>query len=73
MLQSLFPTISAQRAPLSFIHRVLILDRQPMSTEGDKPSSEYTIDVRHYIISTKPLVSFDPFNDSTLPKEAGNG
>lgn len=55
MFQSLFPTISAQRTPLSSIHRVLLLDRLPIPTEGDKPSSEYTIDVRHYIISTKPV------------------
>lgn len=54
MFQSLFPPISAQRTPLSSIRRILLLNRQPKS-EADDGSSEYVIDVRHYIITTKPV------------------
>lgn len=54
MFQSLFPPISAQRTPLSSIRRILLLNRQPKS-EADEDSSEYVIDVRHYIITTKPV------------------
>lgn len=56
MFQSLFPPISAQRTPLSSIRRILLLNRQSKSeTEEEGTSSEYVIDVRHYIITTKPV------------------
>ncbi|CAZ85902.1 unnamed protein product [Tuber melanosporum] len=55
MFQSLFPPISAQRTPLSSIRRVLLLDRQLMPSDSGDAPSEYVIEARHYIISTKAV------------------
>jgi len=55
MFQSLFPQISAQRTPLSSIRRVLLLDRQPIPSDPSEASSEYVIEARHYLISTKAI------------------
>ncbi|CUS09921.1 unnamed protein product [Tuber aestivum] len=55
MFQSLFPPISAQRTPLSSIRRVLLLDRQPIPSDSGEASSEYIIEARHYLISTKAV------------------
>jgi len=55
MFQSLFPQISAQRTPLSSIRRVLLLDRQPIPSDSSEASSEYVIEARHYIISSKAI------------------
>ncbi|KAI5848698.1 Brix domain-containing protein [Morchella snyderi] len=57
MFQSLFPPISAQRTPLASIRRILLLNRRPVSEADPKDgtTSEYVIDVRHYIINTKPV------------------
>ena len=55
MFQSLFPQISAQRTPLSSIRRVLLLDRQPIPSDSGEASSEFVIEARHYIISTKAV------------------
>ncbi|EKD13173.1 uncharacterized protein L3040_002975 [Drepanopeziza brunnea f. sp. 'multigermtubi'] len=51
IFQSLFPPISPQKTPLSSIRRVLLLNREP-SKDGD---GTYTINLRHYAITTKPL------------------
>lgn len=51
IFQSLFPPISPQATPLSSIRRVLLLNREP-STNGD---GTYTINLRHYAITTKTL------------------
>ncbi|PWW73723.1 Brix-domain-containing protein [Tuber magnatum] len=55
MFQSLFPPISAQRTPLSSIRRVLLLDRQPILSDSGEAPSEYVIEARHYLISTKAV------------------
>jgi ribosome biogenesis protein SSF1/2 len=51
IFQSLFPPISPQATPLSSIRRVLLLNREP-SKDGD---GTYTINLRHYAITTKTL------------------
>ncbi|KAL9128836.1 MAG: hypothetical protein Q9217_002562 [Psora testacea] len=53
VFQSLFPPISPQATPLSSIRRVLLLNREmpkPGSGAGDV---KYTLNLRHYAISTK--------------------
>ncbi|KAF8460491.1 Brix domain-containing protein [Kalaharituber pfeilii] len=60
MFQSLFPAISAQRTPISSIRRVLLLNRIPKASVKDLPedersASDYLIDLRHYMITTKPV------------------
>jgi ribosome biogenesis protein SSF1/2 len=50
IFQSIFPPLSPQSTPLTSIKRVLMLNREPPS---DNNSSAYTIDLRHYAISTK--------------------
>ncbi|KAI4143452.1 MAG: hypothetical protein LQ340_006994 [Diploschistes diacapsis] len=57
VFQSLFPAISPQTTPLSSIRRVLLLNREPPMQNADgreRPDSgSYTINVRHYVITTK--------------------
>ncbi|KAL8787092.1 MAG: hypothetical protein Q9195_007919 [Heterodermia aff. obscurata] len=58
IFQSLFPPISPQSTPLASIHRVLLLDRElpgssSNTTSGD--SGAYTINFRHYAITTKRI------------------
>ena len=51
IFQSLFPPISPQTTPLGSIRRVLLLNREPVSSESDNGS--YTLNLRHYAITTK--------------------
>ena len=55
IFQSLFPAISPQNTPLSSIRRVLLLNREAtMSSERSSiNSAPYTLNLRHYAISTK--------------------
>ena len=56
IFQSLFPPISPQSTPLASIRRVLLLDREPPRSASDTTSGEsgsYTINLRHYAITTK--------------------
>jgi len=56
IFQSLFPPISPQSTPLSSIRRVLLLNRELTKPSSDSPSAEpgsYTINLRHYAITTK--------------------
>ena len=60
VFQSLFPAISPQRTPLSSIRRVLLLNREVRSASagsGPDASSIYTINLRHYAITSRPLVA----------------
>lgn len=50
IFQSLFPPISPQSTPLSSIRRVLLLNREPTTDAND---GTYTINLRHYAITTK--------------------
>ena len=50
IFQSLFPPISPQTTPLSSIRRVMLLNREP-AKDGD--DGTYTINLRHYAITTK--------------------
>ena len=50
IFQSLFPPISPQTTPLSSIRRVMLLNREP-TKDGD--DGTYTINLRHYAITTK--------------------
>ena len=56
IFQSLFPPISPQSTPLPSIRRVLLLNRE-LPTSSSAPASAdngaYTINLRHYAISTK--------------------
>jgi ribosome biogenesis protein SSF1/2 len=52
VFQSLFPPISPQTTPLSSIRRVLLLNREPADPDND--DGVYTINLRHYAITTKP-------------------
>ena len=52
VFQSLFPPISPQTTPLSSIRRVLLLNREPCMDEDD---ASYTINIRHYAITTKAV------------------
>jgi len=56
VFQSLFPPISPQRTPLSSIRRVLLLDRTT-SPPNPSESGTYILNLRHYAITSKPLVS----------------
>lgn len=51
VFQSLFPPISPQSTPLASIRRVLLLNREPPSSEQD--DGTYTLNLRHYAITTK--------------------
>ena len=56
IFQSLFPPISPQSTPLASIRRVLLLDRElpkPSSGSESGESGAYTINFRHYAITTK--------------------
>ena len=56
VFQSLFPPISPQATPLSSIRRVLLLNRElPSASSSSTPveSNSYTINLRHYAITTK--------------------
>ena len=56
IFQSLFPPISPQSTPLSSIRRVLLLNREvlkPSSEASSADSGSYTINLRHYAITTK--------------------
>ena len=56
IFQSLFPPISPQSTPLSSIRRVLLLNRELPTSSSDPKSTgsgAYTINLRHYAISTK--------------------
>ena len=61
--KSLFPPVSPQTTPLSSIRRVLLLNRdmQSHSPSGTKDinsaAQPYTIELRHYSITSKPVVS----------------
>lgn len=50
IFQSLFPPISPQSTPLSSIRRVMLLNRE-LAKDGD--GGNYTINLRHYAITTK--------------------
>jgi len=50
IFQSLFPPISPQTTPLSSIRRVMLLNREPAK---DKDDNSYTLNLRHYAITTK--------------------
>jgi ribosome biogenesis protein SSF1/2 len=50
IFQSLFPPISPQTTPLSSIRRVMLLNREPTK---DKDDNSYTLNLRHYAITTK--------------------
>ncbi|ESZ96452.1 putative ribosome biogenesis protein Ssf2 [Sclerotinia borealis F-4128] len=52
IFQSLFPPISPNVTPLSSIHRVMLLNREPTKGEDD---GTYTINLRHYAITTKRI------------------
>ena len=49
VFQSMFPPISPQSTPLSSIRRVLLVNREPTNEED----GTYTLNVRHYAITTK--------------------
>lgn len=51
IFQSLFPPISPQTTPLSSIRRVLLLNREPPTS--DSHNGSYTLNLRHYAITTK--------------------
>ena len=56
IFQSLFPPISPQTTPLSSIRRVLLLNRELPTSSSDPQGATngaYTINLRHYAISTK--------------------
>lgn len=56
IFQSLFPPISPQSTPLSSIRRVLLLNRElpkPSSVTSPEEDGSYTINLRHYAITTK--------------------
>ena len=56
IFQSLFPPISPQSTPLASIRRVLLLNRELPRSSSDTPSGDsggYTINLRHYAITTK--------------------
>ncbi|KAF1987282.1 Brix-domain-containing protein [Aulographum hederae CBS 113979] len=55
VFQSLFPPISPQTTPLSSIRRVLLLNREGTSATDASSSATYTINLRHYSISSKLL------------------
>ena len=57
IFQSLFPAISPQTTPLSSIRRVLLLNREiPRSSQaGSTSEGLYTINLRHYAITTKRM------------------
>ncbi|KAI9796206.1 MAG: hypothetical protein M1833_006457 [Piccolia ochrophora] len=58
IFQSLFPPISPQTTPLSSIRRVLLLNRELPTTPTDiasETSSSYTLNLRHYAITTKTV------------------
>lgn len=50
IFQSLFPPIAPQTTPLSSIRRVMLLNREPAK---DKDDNSYTLNLRHYAITTK--------------------
>ncbi len=52
VFQSLFPPISPQTTPLASIRRVLLLNREPPSL-SDTENGTYTLNLRHYAITTK--------------------
>ena len=54
IFQSLFPPISPQTTPVTSIRRVLLLDRDTSNDPTDGPNGHYTLNLRHYAISTKP-------------------
>ncbi|KAM3074186.1 rRNA-binding ribosome biosynthesis protein [Clarireedia jacksonii] len=52
IFQSLFPPISPNTTPLSSIRRVMLLNREPSKDDED---NSYTINLRHYAITTKQI------------------
>jgi len=59
IFQSLFPSINPQRTPLTSIRRVLLINRERSSSPLDLAAGTgtYTLSLRHYAITTKPIVS----------------
>jgi len=59
IFQSLFPSINPQRTPLTSIRRVLLINRERSSPTLDLAAGTgtYTLSLRHYAITTKPIVS----------------
>jgi len=59
IFQSLFPSINPQRTPLTSIRRVLLINRERSSPALDLAAGTgtYTLSLRHYAITTKPIVS----------------
>ena len=56
IFQSVFPPLNPQSTPLPSIKRVLLLNREPPSAaDADAESGTYTVTLRHYAISTKPV------------------
>jgi ribosome biogenesis protein SSF1/2 len=56
IFQSLFPPISPQSTPLGEIRRIMLLNRELRPEKnGEEDVGSYTIDVRHYAITTKKL------------------
>ncbi|KAI9654031.1 MAG: hypothetical protein M1831_005548 [Alyxoria varia] len=56
VFQSLFPSIEPQRTPLSSIRRVLLLNREQKHPQHSKSDETYTLTLRHYAITTRPLI-----------------
>jgi len=52
IFQSLFPPISPQTTPLSSIRRVMLLNRELTSSDGNAQES-YILNLRHYAITTR--------------------
>ena len=59
IFQSLFPSINPQRTPLTSIRRVLLINRERSSPALNLAAGtgSYTLSLRHYAITTKPIVS----------------
>lgn len=53
IFQSLFPPISPQNTPLSSIRRIMLLNRELSKPSSDADAGSYTINLRHYAITTK--------------------
>ena len=54
MFQSLFPSISPQDLSLASVRRVLLLNREPASSNNGDTGNSFVVNLRHYGITTKP-------------------
>jgi ribosome biogenesis protein SSF1/2 len=55
IFQSLFPPISPQSTPLGSIRRIMLLNREVKGERDGEDVGAYTINLRHYAITTKRL------------------